>query len=227
MNGLNLSARDRRALLWLVISVAAIVLVNYKVFPLLDAAGDSTGSIEIREKRLHQYQNVAALVPAHETNVATLSDALTNAETGLLSGATPALQVAEMQEMTRNAASAQAIVVRSVEFIPPKNAGSGYLLVGVSLNFTAGVDQVVALMNAMQNGPKILAVDQLRIDAANVPASPKDPGKKQVSVSMQVYGVARGPEVPKPDAPRPDAPRPDASKPDAPKQEAPKQEGAK
>jgi hypothetical protein len=186
----KLSQRDRRALMLLMPGVIAILLVYFVVFPWVDAAGDSSRSIAVREKMLHKYQNMAALLPAQETNAAALSGALAAAEKGLLSGATPALQVAEVQQIVRDFASAQGILVHSVEFIPPKSAGSGYSLVGVSLGFTAGIDQAMAFLNTIQNGPKILAVDQLRISAANVAATAKDPMKKQVNVSLQVYGVA-------------------------------------
>src|ERR1022692_574500 len=110
----NLSQRDRRALLLLVPSIAVIAALYFAI-PMLDAAGDSARSIESREKLLHKYQAVAAVVPAHETNAAALNDALAAAERGLLSGATPALQVAEVQQMVRDLASAQGIVVHRSE----------------------------------------------------------------------------------------------------------------
>jgi hypothetical protein len=63
--------------------------------------------------------------------------------------------------------------------------------VGVSTQFIAPIDQVMAFLTALQSSPRILGVDHLRISAANVPPSGKDPGKKQVNVAIFISGVAK------------------------------------
>jgi type II secretory pathway component PulM len=187
----NLSPRDRRALMLLVPVVVVILVMRLIVFPFLDTAGDSSRSIESREKILRKYQKYVDAIPAHENSTGALANALAESERGLLAGATPALQGAELQQMVRDLAAAQGIVLKAVDFIPAKNADADYALVGVSTSFTAGVDQMVAFLNALQAAPKIVAVDRLRIQAANVAATPKEPMKKQVSVYVVISGVAR------------------------------------
>ena len=188
---MNLSERDRRALMFLAPFVGLILLVNYVVFPFFDAASDSSRSIESREKILLKYRQFVAATSMHETSNGLLNTVLSNAEQGLLVGATPALQAAEVQQLVRDAAAAQGISLRSVDFVAPKAAGPDYAQVSVSTGFIAGMDQVVALMNALQASPKILMVDHLSLRAANLPATPTVPAKKQVSVNFLISGVAR------------------------------------
>jgi hypothetical protein len=125
-----------------------------------------------------------------------LNAALEDAEKGLLTSATPALQSAEVQQLVRDLANASGIPLRSVDFTPPKNFSEDYALVGVSTQFAAPLDQAMAFLNALQTSPRILGVDHLRIAPANVPPSGKDPGRKQVSVSVFISGVAKAAPVP-------------------------------
>ena len=78
-----------------------------------------------------------------------------------------------------------------MSFIPAKSLSEDYATIGVSTQFTAAVDQLTGFLTALQTAPRILAVDQLRITAANAPATPQSPGKKQVNVYIVISGVAR------------------------------------
>ena len=192
---MNLSPRDRRALLLLVPAAGLILLLNFVILPFADSAG-APPSAAGREKILRKYQAIAAAGPSHEATAGTLAATLAEAEKGLLAGATPALQGAEVQQMVRDLAGAQGISLRAVDFTPPKSIGQDYAQVGVSTAFIAGVDQLAAFLNALGTAPKILSVDRLRLTAANVAATPGVPAKKQVAVNIAISGVARAtPEV--------------------------------
>jgi type II secretory pathway component PulM len=187
----GLSARDRRALAFLIPAAALILALNYVVLPLWDQATEASRALESRQKTLRKYRAAARAVPEHESSATSLAAALENSEKGLLSGATPALQGAEVQQMVRDLANAAGIQLRSVGFTTPKNFSDDYALVGVSTQFAAPIEQVMALLNALQSSPRILGLDQIRISAANVPPSGKDVGKKQVLVTIVVSGVAK------------------------------------
>jgi hypothetical protein len=192
----HLSARDRRAVTFLVPAVALILLVRFAILPAWEAAGDSSQALETREKFLRKYKLVVAAMPAQETTAGALSSALADAEKGLLGGATPALQAAEVQQLVRDLAGNAGIQVRSVDFIPAKSAGEDYVQIGVTTVFAAGMDQLVAFLNALQSAPRILSVDQLHLGAGNVAATPTTAGKKQVNVSIYISGMARKQHAP-------------------------------
>ena len=191
MNALaHLSARDRRALLLLVPAVIAILLMRFAILPALDTAGVAARPLAIREKTLGKYRAIVAAVPLHESNAGMLAGALAESEKGLLTGATPALQDDELQQQVRDLAGGAGIQLRAVSFTPPRNAGEDYVQLGLTTQFTAGVDQLVAFLTTLQSAPRILSVDQLRVTAANVPPAPNAAGKKQVNVSIAIWGVA-------------------------------------
>jgi hypothetical protein len=189
--GGRLSARDRRALAFLVPIAALILALNFVILPLWDAATESSRSLEAREKTLRKYRAAARAVPRHESDAASLDGALADSEKGLLGPATPAIQSAEVQQVVRDLATGAGIQLRSVEFTAPKNFSEDYALVGVSTSFTIPLDQATAFLNALQSSPRILGVDHLRITAANTQPTAKEPGKKQVSVAISISGVAK------------------------------------
>ncbi|GEM_PF-5521593 len=192
-SGAGMSARDRRALLILAPCVAVILLVRFVLLPLWDAASDSSQTLAVREKMLHKYRAARNAVPSHELSATSLTTALDDAEKGLLTSPTPPLQSAEVQQLVRDLASNAGIQLRSVEFTTPKEYSEDYMLVGVATQFNAPIDQAMAFLNALEASPRILGVDHLRINAANLPGIGKDPGKKQVAVSIAISGVARVP----------------------------------
>jgi Tfp pilus assembly protein PilO len=196
----GISARDRRALAWLIPAVVLVIIARLVILPLWDAASDSSRSLEARQKVLRKYRAAARAVPALELSAASMNTSLADAERGLLTGATPALQSAEVQQLVRDLAAGVGIQLRTVEFTAPKNYSEDYALVGVSTQFTAGIDQLTAFLAALQSSPRILGVDQLRMAAANVAAAGKTPGKKQVAVLVLISGVAKAAPAPSPES---------------------------
>lgn len=188
----NLSERDRRALMLLVPAVGLILLIRF-LLPLWDNVSDSSGQIAVLEKTLMKYRRASESVPKHETSAASLAAALADSEKGLLPGATPSLQSAELQQLVRDIATSAGITLRSVDFAQPKNLSEDYVVHGVNTQFVAGIDQVVALLNALQSAPRILAVDQIRLTAVNTPASASAASKKQVAAYISISGVAAAP----------------------------------
>ncbi len=188
----SLSERDRRALSLAAAAAAVFLLVRLVVFPVWDALSASEGAIPVREKMFRKYRSLAEATPARENDFHALQARLAAAEGGLLSSHTAPLAAAEVQQQVRDLAGSLDIQIRSMDFLPQKKLGSPqetlYASVPISAQFTARVDQLAALLGALDRGPKMLAVDQLRISAAN------EPGKKHVNVYLVVAGVA-GAEV--------------------------------
>jgi hypothetical protein len=190
----GLSARDRRALMILVPSVAVILLLNYAILPALDSgsgSAPSSASIELSEKKLRKYRQLNATMPAQQHTVGELVKALDDAEKGLVGGQTVALQGAEVEHTVRDIANGQGITLRAVEFTQPKNVSSDYTTLGISTSFTVGIDQLTAFLNGLAASPKILSVDQIRLAASNSPATPTSAARKQVNVNIVISGVSK------------------------------------
>ncbi len=180
-----LSERDRRALNILVAAACLFLLARFVAFPLWDALAASEGAIPVREKTLRKYRALAEAVPARENDFVTLKAGLEQAETGLLKNQTGPLAAAEIQQLVRDMAAAAGIQVRSGDFLPLRKLDTWYAVVPVSAQFTASMDQLVNLLNALRAAQKTLAVEQIRISAAN------EGPKKLVNVYLVVAGVVR------------------------------------
>lgn len=184
----GLGDRDRRALQLLAAAALLILLVRFVAYPLLDAAEDFSGSLPVREKVLRKHRALAEATPARESGFGALKARLEETEAGLLKSRTGPLAAAEVQQQVREMATAAGIQVRSVDFLPLRKMGAEYVAVPVSAQFSAPVEQVVGLLNALHRAQTTLAVEQLRVSAAN------EAGKKQVNVYLVVSGAA-GAEV--------------------------------
>jgi len=188
MKWAQLNPRDRRALQILAPAVLVILLVYLVVFPALDSMDEAARSIPIREKTLRKYRALARLAPARENDAKSFDALLAQAEQGLLASRTAPLAGAEVQQVLRDQAAAAGIQIRSVDFLPARKVGEGgdYALASVSTQFTARMEQVVALLSGIQSHPRTLTVEQLRITTLG------DLTKKQVVVSLVLAGAAPG-----------------------------------
>jgi len=180
----QMNERDRRALGFLIPVALLILVVRFGVFPLMDSLEDGARAIPVREKTLRKYRALAAATPARENDVKSFDARLAEAEKGLLASRTAPLAAAEVQQVVRELTTTAGLQPRSVDFLPARKLGSDYATTSVSLQFTGGMDQVMALLNGIQNHPKSLSVEQLRI------TSMTDLSKKQVVVSLVVAGAA-------------------------------------
>jgi Type II secretion system (T2SS), protein M subtype b len=180
----QMNQRDRRAVILLAPVVAVILLVRFLVFPVMDVMDDASRSIPVREKVLRKYRALSAAVPSRENDASSFDTRLAEAEKGLLASRTAPLAAAEVQQQFRDLASAADIQLRAVDFLPARKLTADYATASVSTQFTARMEQVMALLNGIQNHPRTLTVEQLRI------TSLPDLTKKQVIVTMVVSGAA-------------------------------------
>jgi hypothetical protein len=180
----QLGERDRRALTFLIPTVLVILVTRFAVFPVMDSFEDASRAIPIQEKTLRKYRALAAAAPAWETSAQTYDARLAEAEKGLLASRTAPLAAAEVQQQVRELASAAGIQPRSVDFLPVRKLGDDYATASVSLQFTAGLDQAMALLHSLQSQSKVLSLEQMRITSLT------DVNRKQVIVTMVIAGVA-------------------------------------
>ena len=178
-----LSERDRRALAVLAVAASLFLLARLVAFPLWDAAASSASAIPVREKALRKYRALADATAARESNFGAIKARLEEAESGLLKNRTGPLAAAEVQQQVRELAAQAGIPVRSGDFLPLRKLDAEYAAVPVSASFVASMDQLVGLLNALRGEQKTLALEQLRIGAAN------QADKKQVNVYLVVSGV--------------------------------------
>lgn len=189
---MNLSQRDRRALM---ILAAAVVLGLIYFFwpdsaatPVAVSAGESVAQ---SEQRLARMRELAATVPAKEGVLKQVQAELAQREQGVIQADTAQQAQAQMIQLVRRLASAEMppVEIRSTEIGPVLPMGDSYGAANVSFQFECGIEQLVNLLSGLGSQRELVAPSDLRVTSS----SPKD---KMVGVRLTITGVVPGKLLP-------------------------------
>jgi len=181
---MTLGQRDRRALM-LLGAAAIFCLVLWMVLPAErePALVNVVDTIPAAAKRLSKVRQSAATFPAEERSQQTAAAQLAAREKGMLQADTPAQAQAQLVQIMRRLAAAQAIDIRSTEVGKTQPLGDSYGEVTVPVSFVCRIDQLVNLLADVTAQPELLAAGGLRITAGDA----KD---KTVNVRLTLSAVA-------------------------------------
>ncbi len=195
---MNLTERDRRALIALVFALIVGAVIAY--WPAGEAnapAADTALSINIARNQLERARVVAARLPVAIDERKQSQAALAVWEKRLIPGDTAAQASAQLLTVFRRVARAQsgAIEMRNSDLGQVSLAGD-YSEVAVAVAFDCQIEALLNLLADLTAQPELLAWRDLRINSA-------DQKTKRLNVAMVV--LARGPRrlLPKADAPPP------------------------
>jgi len=183
----NISDRDKRALALL--AGALVLALIYWVAtrepssstPTAVAAADTP---ERAERRLQNLRTALATVDGKEALLKQASAELADREKGLLSGETANQAQAQLLQIVRRVASAQAppIEIGQSEFGPPRSYGDAYGAVSVTLSMTCRTDELVNLLAGLTQQPEIISADDVHLSLANAKS-------KSIPIRLTVSGL--------------------------------------
>jgi hypothetical protein len=190
--------RDKRALLVLG-GVVALALIYWM-------AGSSTStakvvapveSIDRTEKGLTNLRTRAAALPAKEVLLKQAKAELADRERGLISGDTADQAQAQLLQVLRRVAKAQAppLEIRQVELGQPRSYGNAYGQVTVSVTVDCRIDELINLLATLSAQPETIATDEIRFGMAH-------PKQKTMPVRLTVSGIVPQRLAPKKGAPQ-------------------------
>ena len=139
----------------------AFALYVFVVAPIVTDYAETDASVAQAAELLDRYRRVAAARPALQERL----DALKTQQSKIgtyLSGETNALAGAELQELVNATVSASGGGLRSVQILPVKTDG-GFRRIGVRVQMTATMAQVLRLLHGFEAGSKLLFVDKLEV----------------------------------------------------------------
>jgi hypothetical protein len=180
---MKLGERDRRALMVLVPAVAVLLIVKFSSGgsgP--DVAEANVDSVEMAEKKLARYRQLAATVPGKELLLKQANAELAAKEVGLISADTAQQAQAQLLQIIRALGKTEGIDARGGEFGPVRPLGANYGEVSVAVAFECGIDQLVNFLAALTSEKQLLASSEMRISSANT-------RQKTVSVRLSLSGV--------------------------------------
>jgi len=185
---MNLSPRDRRALL--ILGVTLIAGLAYMLWPdsaPAPVAASATESVAQSEQRLARMRELAATVPPKEAVLKQVQAELAQREQGIIQADTAPQAQAQMIQLLRRLASSEAppVEIRSTEIGPVQPLGDIYGAANVSFQFECHIEQLVNILAELGSQRELVAPSELRVTSSN----PKD---KTVGVRLTITGVVPG-----------------------------------
>jgi hypothetical protein len=189
----NISERDRRALILLGVGLALAAVLDLG-FPnrggtsSVRAPAGSADDIALAQQRLTRLRKIAATVPAREGVLKETSADLADRERGIIQADTAPQAQAALLEIARRLGKDEQIDLRGGDFGAPKAYGD-YGLVYATVTFDCHVEQLVNFLADLSREPEIVVPSEERMTSAN-------PKEKTVGVRMLLAGVVAKKLVP-------------------------------
>ena len=136
-------------------------LYAFVVAPIVAGYAETNAAMIQAAELLDRYRRVAAARPALQERLDVLE--LRQSEIGTyLGGHTDALAGAELQELVNATVAQGGGGLRSVQILPVK-ADSGFRRIGVRVQMTATIGQVLHVLHGLEAGSTLLFVDNLEV----------------------------------------------------------------
>lgn len=117
-----------------------------------------------------------------------LKAALARTENQFLSGSSPAVASAELQEILKNLAKVHGIQMTSAKVLQPREAGP-YLEVPVQVRLAATITQLVTLLYHLEHAKKLLFIPELHITAPR--RVKKGKSEALLQINLVISGVIK------------------------------------
>ena len=126
---------SQRRMLFLMIGIVAVILVtSFGVLPLIEAKKKAGEEIALKKRALLKYEQFLQNRSAIEEELARTSKEYEGIQQKLLSGETPQLGAANLQEIVKRLSEKNGIGIRSVRILEPKEMNV-YLKVSLHVDF--------------------------------------------------------------------------------------------
>ncbi len=168
----NLSRRERTLIAAGVL--VAIVVLGWEgvVQPLRERHRAAAELVPAREEVLERRQQLVARKVAIAAELEATSTSIEAQSARLLPAGTPAVAASELQKLIKEMATQAATEVRSERILPPVERGE-LLEIPIEIAVSAELRQIVDLLSRLEQAPKLLAVQDLKLRVVNV-TQPKD-----------------------------------------------------
>lgn len=181
---LNLT-KTRKTLLIIGACMLLFALV-YRIFPTLQNLWDTSDDIGLKERQLAKYRKMVRGGDELKIRLASLRSVLKQGESGLLTGKTPSLAAADIQNILRDIATKSKVEIKTVGVLKPEEAEYGnYIHIPVKLTVTATIRTLTEFLYGIVSSPKYLTVKKVRIRVVSRRKS------DQIKSDITIYGLLK------------------------------------
>jgi len=136
----------------------------YRMWPQIQDIFAADDTIAIKKKQLIKHQKILQSAGDLEKRVALTKTIIKQAESGLLTGKTPALAAADIQKVIREMAQKSQMEIKSIRVLKPKDVDEGlYLSIPVEFVAKGVIRQLKELLYRIRASPKYLTVQKVQI----------------------------------------------------------------
>ena len=180
---MTLSARDRRALMFLCAGAIAAAILRFAL-PANPAAQSTrvSGSVEMAQIRLNRLRQIAATLPAREAVMKQVSMDLADRERSMIQADTIGQAQASLIETAHRIGAKEQIEIRGGDLGAPRAFGD-YGLIYATVTFSCHIEQLVNFLADLAHEPQAIVPAEERISPSG---NPKD---KLVTVRMALAGL--------------------------------------
>jgi len=172
------------------VAVAVFLLADFGVLPLYDAAQTSSAGIEKQELTLRRYQRWVAGAASQQAAQKAAQEKLSTAEAGLLASSSESMADAEWQRVVRELAQQQGLELTSSEVLRIEKLSPDYALVTGRVALAAHLYQLVGLLVALANSPKLLDATSLAV--RSLAGDPQERLQIEMTVSAAMRAAQAG-----------------------------------
>jgi hypothetical protein len=160
-------AGKQRTLLVLVGGLLLVLVLGYRVAPMMTKIGVPEAELRLKEKRLAKYRGLIREGNALEERLKMLQRRVQASEAGLLQGKTASLAAVDIQNAITEIAAASDVEIKTVRILKPEKSESGmYLRIPVQFSVQCGIRELKDILYRIEASPKHLTVQQVRITVA-------------------------------------------------------------
>lgn len=168
----NLSRRERT-----IVGVALLAAVvvggwSFVIEPILERNRTAAEMVPARELILRTKRHLIARTGAIAAELEATTARADAVSARLLTSATPAVAASELQKLVKEMAAEAKTEIRSERILPPAERGE-LLEIPVEVAVSGEIRQLVDLLARLDDAPKLLTVQDLRVRVVNV-SQPRD-----------------------------------------------------
>jgi hypothetical protein len=190
----RLSARDRRAVRWGALVLAPGLAWVYAVSPFLGAVEERRSRLEARTTQLGAERDLLAARDRYPERVRRAAARLRRAAPALLDSRSRGVATAELTQFVEDRAAAARLRLVATEPGAPRRVDRRLLAVPMTVEGESDLEGVLTFLDALENGPKLLTVEDLRIRRRSGSSRLRDRGMEVLVTRATVTGYMLVPE---------------------------------
>ncbi|MDY6972850.1 MAG: type II secretion system protein GspM [Thermodesulfobacteriota bacterium] len=178
-----------RRYIFIVGGVLLFLGLVYRLFPFLQGLQAAGEEIALKERKIAKYRQMVHQAKGLDAELISLNRILDRAESGLLTGDTPALAAVDIQNILNEIAGRSDVVIKTVRVLKTGELDEGdYLSVPVRFTITSTIRQLKEILYRIETSSKYLTVQTIRITV------PRGKGPEKIQSDLTVVGVMKSAE---------------------------------